>query len=269
MIEIKELTTLEEIEKIGELEKSIWGMTPLPIHQTLTAVKNGGIVIGAFDNEKIIGFSYGFAGFKDGFTYLCSHMLGIDESYRSKRIGQQLKEAQAKSALKKGYAEMHWTFDPLETRNAYLNLSKLGGIVNVYMENAYGKMTDGINKGLPSDRFEVHWFLSSEHRRSFQAPSLDDALVLNEVSIKNGVPSFSRVSQQTLTEPVYGVKVPKDFQHVKKIDSTIALNWRLKTREIFQALFKAGYAAVHLYPEDDTATYIFVPITSLNLEAYK
>ncbi|WP_166626321.1 GNAT family N-acetyltransferase [Jeotgalicoccus sp. S0W5] len=269
MIEIKELTTLEEIEKIGELEKSIWGMTPLPIHQTLTAVKNGGIVIGAFDNEKIIGFSYGFAGFKDGFTYLCSHMLGIDESYRSKRIGQQLKEAQAKSALKKGYAEMHWTFDPLETRNAYLNLSKLGGIVNVYMENAYGKMTDGINKGLPSDRFEVHWFLSSEHRRYFQAPSLDDALVLNEVSIKDGVPSFSRVSQQTLTEPVYGVKVPKDFQHVKKIDSTIALNWRLKTREIFQALFKAGYAAVHLYPEDDTATYIFVPITSLNLEAYK
>ncbi|QQD84380.1 GNAT family N-acetyltransferase [Jeotgalicoccus sp. ATCC 8456] len=269
MIEIKELTTLEEIEKIGELEKSIWGMTPLPMHQTLTAVKNGGIVIGAFDNEKIIGFSYGFAGFKDGFTYLCSHMLGIDESYRSKRIGQQLKEAQAKSALKKGYAEMHWTFDPLETRNAYLNLSKLGGIVNVYMENAYGKMTDGINKGLPSDCFEVHWFLSSEHRRSFQAPSLDDALVLNEVSIKDGVPSFSRVSQQTLTEPVYGVKVPKDFQHVKKIDSTIALNWRLKTREIFQALFKAGYAAVHLYPEDDTATYIFVPITSLNLEAYK
>lgn len=269
MIEIKELTTLEEIEKIGELEKRIWGMTPLPTHQTLTAVKNGGIIIGAFDNDRIIGFSYGFAGFKDGATYLCSHMLGIDEDYRSKRIGQQLKEVQAKSALKKGYAEMHWTFDPLETRNAYLNLSKLNGIVNVYMENAYGKMTDGINKGLPSDRFEVHWFLSSAHRQSYQAPDLVDAFVLNDVSIKDGVPNFSNVSQQTLTEPVYGVEVPKDFQHVKKVDSAIALDWRLKTRVLFKALFKAGYAAVHLYPEDDTATYIFVPIESLNLEAYK
>ena len=138
MIEIKELTTIEELKALKHIEKAVWDMDPLPTHQTLTAVKNGGLVIGAYDGENLIGFSYGFAGFSGSQTYLCSHMLGIIDNYRSKKIGEKLKQKQRQVALRKGYSKMHWTFDPLETRNAYLNLSKLRGIVDVYIEDAYG-----------------------------------------------------------------------------------------------------------------------------------
>src|SRR5699024_5180647 len=121
MITLKELTTIKELEQMELIEQGVWDMSPLPIHQTLTAIKNGGIIIGAFDDNKIIGFSYAFAGFKDGQTYLCSHMLGIEEDYRSKKIGEQMRQKQQEIAIRKGYKEIHWTYDPLETRNAYLN----------------------------------------------------------------------------------------------------------------------------------------------------
>jgi Uncharacterized conserved protein len=85
MIALRELTTIKDLEQLEKIERNVWDMPPLPIHQTLTAVKNGGIIIGAFDKKEIIGFSYGFAGFKDSQTYLCSHMLGIEEEYRSKK----------------------------------------------------------------------------------------------------------------------------------------------------------------------------------------
>ena len=147
MITLKELTNIEELEQLEIIEQNVWGMESLPVHQTLTAVKNGGIIVGAFDSNRIIGFSYGFAGFKDDQVYLCSHMLGIETEYRSKKIGEQLKKKQLEIAQQKGYTEIHWTYDPLETRNGYLNLSKLNGISSVYMENAYGEMKDGLNKG--------------------------------------------------------------------------------------------------------------------------
>lgn len=95
MINIRELKTMNEMEQVQELERKVWGMDPvLPTHQTLTAVKNGGIIIGAFDGEKLVGFSYGFSGFQNGKSYLCSHMLGIDEAYRSQGIGEMLKRSQ-------------------------------------------------------------------------------------------------------------------------------------------------------------------------------
>ena len=161
MVVIRELTTLAEMEEVQVIEHKVWGMPPIPTHQTLTAVKNGGIMIGAYDGDKMVGFSYGFPGFKDGKIYLCSHMLGIDAAYRSQGIGERLKWKQREIAIAKGYDRMHWTYDPLETRNGYLNLTKLNGICDTYIENCYGEMDDEFNKVLPSDRFEVHWYLKA------------------------------------------------------------------------------------------------------------
>lgn len=265
MIEIKELTTIEELKALKHIEKAVWDMDPLPTHQTLTAVKNGGLVIGAYDGENLIGFSYGFAGFSGGQTYLCSHMLGIIDNYRSKKIGEKLKQKQRQVALRKGYSKMHWTFDPLETRNAYLNLSKLRGIVDVYIEDAYGAMEDGLNKGLPSDRFEVHWFLSSEHVDEYSPPTIEAASLLNKIAYNNDIPTFGERLEETLSQETYGVVVPNNIQELKQHAPDIALDWRLKTRHLFQELITAGYAAVHLYPHERTATYIFVKKESLNL----
>ena len=265
MITLKELTTIKKLRLIGELEHNIWNSPPLPIHQTLTAVKNGGVIIGAFDEDTFIGFSYGFTGFKDGQTYLVSHMLGVEKEYRSRKIGEKLKRKQREIAINKGYSLIRWTYDPLETRNAYLNLTKLNGICSVYKENAYGEMKDSINKGLPSDRFEVHWHIASEHVSEKEKADYRSAVPLNEVSISNNLPVSTMFHNEQYDAELYSLEVPKDFQYVKSQNHALALEWRMNTRSIFQKLFATGYAAVHLIPGKYTAKYIFVKKNTLQL----
>lgn len=267
MIESRELKTMEEMEQIQKLEEKIWQMdTTVPTHQTLTAVKNGGIMVGAYAGKQLVGFSYGFAGFQNGKSYLCSHMLGIDENYRSQGIGEMLKQKQREIAISKGYDMMQWTYDPLETRNAYLNLTKLNGICDTYIENCYGEMQDGFNKGLPSDRFEIHWHLSSPHVVEKQSPNIEDTQKLSTLTFNEaGLPVFVAGNGQALTEHAYSIDVPKDFQGLKAANSELALDWRLQTRTQFQKLFEAGYAAVHLKLSENYATYIFVKKETLEL----
>lgn len=266
MIEYKELTTMDEMEQVQILEEKVWGLDVLPTHQTITAVKNGGIMIGAFDQEQIVGFSYGFAGFQNGRAYLCSHMLGIEENYRSQGIGEKLKRKQREIAIEKGFDRMQWTYDPLETRNAYLNLTKLNGICDTYVENCYGEMKDGLNRGLPSDRFELHWHLTSPYVVEKQAPSIENPIQLNSISWKTAdLAEFTSEHVNELTAPVYSLSVPKDFQGLKKASSELALEWRLQTRNEFQRLFQAGYAAVRLKPYEQHADYIFVKKDTINL----
>ena len=266
MIEVKELKTVEQMEQVQKLEQKVWGISPLPTHQTLTAVKHGGIVVGAYDGDELIGFSYGFAAFKSGKSYLCSHMLGIDERYRSQQIGEKLKHAQREIAIEKGYDLMIWTFDPLETRNGYLNLTKLNGICDTYIENCYGEMQDGFNKGLPSDRFEVHWHLNSDYVAIQQEPQIDNALLLAEIIFdQNGLPMLKDENFTNLTKPVYALPVPQDFQSLKVQSQEHAMHWRLKTRAACEALFAAGYAAVRIKKQNNYNEYIFVKKQTLQL----
>lgn len=266
MIEIRELKTIAEMEQIQELEFKVWGIETIPTHQTLTAVKNGGIMVGAYDGEQLIGFSYGFAGFREGKCYLCSHMLGMDEGYRSQGIGEKLKRKQREIAIEKGYDRMHWTYDPLETRNGYLNLTKLNGICDTYVENCYGEMQDGFNQGLPSDRFELHWHLTSPYVVENHEPLIEDAIALNKLTFnEENLPVYRAGEEQDLTHASYSMAIPKDFQSLKAASGELALDWRLQTRALFQRLFKAGYAAVRLQPSETHNEYIFVKKESLAL----
>ncbi|MFD1387251.1 GNAT family N-acetyltransferase [Oceanobacillus oncorhynchi subsp. oncorhynchi] len=267
MIQCKELKTMAEMEQMQELEGRIWGMATIPTHQTLTAVKNGGIMVGAYADDQLVGFSYGFAGFDNGKSYLCSHMLGMDQAYRSQGIGKMLKQKQREIAIRKGYDMMKWTYDPLETRNAYLNLTKLNGMCNTYIENCYGNMQDGFNKGLPSDRFEIHWHLKSPHVMEQQSVNTENATTLNTLTFnQEGLPVFTKEKEPLeLTEYSYSVRVPKDFQGLKAASQELAMDWRLKTRELFQNLFEAGYAAIRLAPYENYGEYIFVKKDILDL----
>jgi predicted GNAT superfamily acetyltransferase len=266
MIETIELRSLEEMKQVQELETKVWGEEILPTHQTLTAVKNGGIMVGAYAGEQLVGFSYGFAGFHNGKSYLCSHMLGIDESYRSQGIGEMLKRKQREIAIDKGYDGIQWTYDPLETRNAYLNLTKLNAICDTYIENCYGEMQDGLNKGLPSDRFEIHWHLTSPYVMNKQPPNIENPVPLNCLTYNEaGLPVFVAGDVQELTQAAYSMAVPKDFQGLKAARRELAMDWRLQTREQFRCLFQAGYAAVRLKPYEEHAEYIFVKKDTLEL----
>ncbi|MFT9817321.1 GNAT family N-acetyltransferase [Lysinibacillus sp. NPDC056185] len=267
MIDIREIKTIEQLEQVQQLEYDVWGMPSIPIHQTLTAVKNGGIVVGAFDGDQLVGFSYGFSGFREGKSYLCSHMLGIDENYRSQGIGEKLKYAQQAIAIERGYDLMVWTFDPLETRNGFLNLSKLNGICYTYIENCYGEMQDGLNKGLPSDRFEVCWYITSDYvSKSVSIDATDAISVASCVPNEQGFPCLKITEDLKYNEDLYTLPVPKDFQALKLQDPTLALEWRFKTRHILQRLFAQGYAAVQLQQQEQYNEYVLVKLETLDLE---
>lgn len=266
MMEYRELKTMPEMEEIQQMEFNVWKVEPIPTHQTITAVKNGGIMVGLYDGDRMVGFSYGFAGFRNGKVYLCSHMLGVDPAYRSQGFGEKLKQAQRDIAIEKGYQVMHWTFDPLETRNAYLNLSKLNGICDTYIENCYGKMDDSLNKGLPTDRFELHWHLTSPHVANKHEPYVEHAIPINRLTFNTeGLPVFVDNMEQDLCAGAYKMCVPNDFQRLKTTNHSLALDWRLKTREQFQRLFQAGYTAVRLSRHENNGTYFFVKKNQLDI----
>ena len=246
------------------LEREVWGANPIPIHQTVTAVKNGGLMLGAFCNEELVGFSYSFAGFNDGQSYLCSHMLGIHPNFQVKGIGAMLKEEQKRAAAMLGYQLITWTFDPLESRNAYLNLSKLRAICSTYVENCYGDMEDGLNGGLPSDRFQVEWWINSEHVthkvEAFSFPN--DSSHFQWIPTRQNLPKLvtDEICINDIVNdegPIY-VPVPASFQEVKRKDPQLAIDWRIKSRGIFQTLFAQGFAAVALKKTDDSLVHYYV-----------
>lgn len=264
--EIRKLFNSSDMKLVQKLEEEVWKMSAIPIHQTVTASKNGGIMLGAFDKEQLVGFSYGFTGFSNNQTYLCSHMLGIHPDYQDQGIGAKLKEEQKKAASEMGYELVIWTFDPLESRNAYLNLNKLRGISSTYIENCYGEMEDGLNKGLPTDRFKIDWWINSEHVANSE--SLNDILATKGIALcnweiaSNGFPVLEELNIDysqflTIDEPIL-VPVPANIQDLKKTDGELAKDWRYKTREIFQNLFHAGFAVAALQKSDNEQVHYYV-----------
>jgi len=256
-LSIRKLETNEDMRLVQSLERAIWGLDPIPTHQTYTAAKNGGLLLGAFLGDEIVGFSYGFPGFTNGKPYLCSHMLGILPHYQLMGIGKLLKDEQRKIAKEMGYNLITWTFDPLESRNAYLNVSKLYAICDTYLVNCYGEMEDGLNKGLPSDRLQVEWWISSERVEDKWIPQVSeyDRPFKVEKSHK-GNPTLVVDSKNVLLNSVgVEVPVPEQFQLIKKNEPELALDWRLKIRTVFQSLFGSGYALVGVNRSEEGVHY--------------
>lgn len=268
-VKMRVLKTNAEMQAVQQLEERVWNMSPLPVHQTITACQNGGLMLGAFIADKLVGFSYSFAGFNQGKSYLCSHMLGIDPDYQERGIGAKLKQAQKEYASKLGYDLMVWTFDPLETRNGYLNLSKLRAVCSTYVENCYGEMEDDLNQGLPTDRFKVEWWLNSPHVNDGEPLSTEGAQQPFEWKIEEGLPHLVNVEQsmEALVEgqPVL-VPAPASFQQIKQTDHSLAVDWRLKVRMIFQALFAKGYVAVSLLKRDQQPVHHYYLVQRKSLD---
>ncbi|WP_053074971.1 GNAT family N-acetyltransferase [Ornithinibacillus californiensis] len=253
-IVIREMKTIAELEQMQAVEEAVWQDAATPIHQTLTVFHNGGVLIGAFLGEKMIGFQYSFAGFDGKEAYLVSHSLGILPEYRKSGLGEKIKLKQAEVAAEKGYSKMIWTFDPLESVNAYLNLHKLGGSAVSYKENHYGTMEDGLNKGLATDRFLVEW--------DFQEPiaslanSFDTSRLLLEMDLERN-PKRTTVSFDGDGD-VWFVAIPENMQKIKVESLDLASEWRMCTREVFQLLFSNGYQAKDVIRGENVSYYGFV-----------
>lgn len=287
-VRVKILESPEEMAAVEELQRQVWPGSEaeiVPGHVLLTAVHNGGLVLGAFPDEQaeeLAGFVFGFPGLyqtPDGpRPKHCSHMLGVHPQQRNQSIGFALKRAQWQMVRHQGLDRITWTYDPLLSRNAHLNITRLGAVCSTYLVNLYGNLRDGLNKGLPTDRFQVDWWVNStrvHHRLSRKARlSLDlahylaaGAQVINPTQAGAGglprppaVPDLAETELGPGAAPMLLVEIPADFQAVKQVSLDLALEWRLHTRELIQDLFQQGYLVtdfVHLPGSQPRSYYVF------------
>ena len=168
---IKPIDTFEEIKSVSEVEAETWGMqsgNTVPDHVLAAIARNGGFLLGAYEDEKLIGYTLGWLGTSSpsspepaaGRLKLVSHMTGVLSQYRDRRVGYHLKLAQRDWALGQGLDLITWTYDPLESRNGYFNIHLLGCVCDTYLRNYYGEMSDKMNEGIFSDRFKVDWWIN-------------------------------------------------------------------------------------------------------------
>jgi predicted GNAT superfamily acetyltransferase len=156
---------LEEMRACVALQKEVWNFTDaelVPLRMFVVADKVGGQVMGAFNGSEMVGFALSVPGTRSGHVYLHSHMLAVRKDHRNSGLGRRLKLLQREDALARGIELIEWTFDPLEIKNAYLNIEKLGAIARRYNINQYGITSSPLQGGLPSDRLIAEWWLKSK-----------------------------------------------------------------------------------------------------------
>jgi predicted GNAT superfamily acetyltransferase len=147
------------------LQKEVWKFADaelVPMRVFVVAEKIGGQVIGAFDGKELVAFAVSLPGYRGGHSYLHSQMLAVRSQYRNAGLGRKIKLFQRDDALGQGFELIEWTFDPLEIKNAYLNIERLGAIARRYHVNQYGITTSPLQGGLPSDRLVAEWWLKSK-----------------------------------------------------------------------------------------------------------
>ncbi len=197
-LSIRALTAQEDFEGAVQLQKEIWGFNDLellPVRLFIVATKVGGQAFGAFDGSRIIGFCLAIPGLKPGGgSYLHSHMLGVRPEYRDTGVGRLLKLKQREDALARSIELVEWTFDPLEIKNAYFNMERLGAIVRRYVRNQYGTTTSPLHGGLPTDRCVAEWWIASPRVKAIVdgGPPVASPEILERISVTADIAAIRR-----------------------------------------------------------------------------
>lgn len=250
---IRPIASFSEYHACEALQRRIWNMPDelevVPLHLLVTAHRNGGLLLGAFRGQ-LVGFVFGFPGLdRQGRPKHCSHMMGVVPELQGTGIGFRLKLAQREAVLAQGFDRVTWTYDPLESRNAHLNIQRLGTVCREYLRDFYGPLADGLNAGLPTDRFQVDWCVADDrvaHRLAGETfePWPTNLPRVNETIRAGGgllAPGSLRLDPPA---QLVRVEIPADYQALKAADPGLALEWRLATRALFEAYFAAGFRVV-------------------------
>ncbi|MFC1553880.1 hypothetical protein ACFL7D_04525 [candidate division KSB1 bacterium] len=259
-IRIEFLQTLKQFNDTVELQRIVWKLQNykdcIPDHMLLAIVESGGYVIGAYQAEKLVGFSVILpAVTEDSQVYQRSHILGIHPDVQHENIGYKMKIAHMGRALKDNINKIVWTYDPLLGANANLNIKKLGGICNKYFVDVYGEVMGGseLVSGLPSDRFLLEWHIGSKTvKNRFNQKEIIDKSDLsidpvNTVEIKkNDLQEMTGFSTDHSKEEIF-IQIPSDFQKIYDTDKGLAMDWRMKFREMIIIYFEMGYTVVDFY----------------------
>ena len=217
---------IEDFRACVALQKEVWNFSDaelVPLRMFVVADKVGGQVMGAFDGDVLVGFALSVPGTRTGHVYLHSHMLAVRKDHRNSGLGRRLKLMQREDALARGIALIEWTFDPLEIKNAYLNIEKLGAIARRYNINQYGITSSPLQGGLPSDRLIAEWWLKSKRVETLLAAG------------KN--PTVAVESSIEVPAPIYDWKAkPETRSHAQQVQE--------RNREQFLRAFSQGLAVL-------------------------
>jgi predicted GNAT superfamily acetyltransferase len=238
-LEVRPCRNIDELRACVELQREVWRFDDIdvvPLRMFVVAEKVGGQVIGGFDGDTMVGYALSVPGSRDGRGYLHSHMLAVRESFRNSGLGRRLKLAQRDDALRRGFDMIEWTFDPLEIKNAYLNIERLGAVVRKYSVNHYGFSTSHLHRGLPTDRLIAEWWLKS--KRVTQ-------LLKDQVR-----PPFDIAERIEVPSQIYDWRASKD-------DLPKAAEVQERNREKFREAFGRGLAVVG-YERDSSGNGAFL-----------
>ncbi len=282
-IEIRPAQSWADYLACEEVQRQVWAAPDnrdvVPASLLITAHKNGGVLLGAFNQGQMVAFVFGFVGIDgegpNAIYKHCSHMLAVLPAYRSLGLGVTLKQQQRELVLAQGLQLMTWTYDPLQALNARLNLSRLGAIARRYVRDAYGEMYDVLNAGVPSDRFETEWWIASERVEkrvgAAQSVTRDLASVPTVFDVEfdsRGLPRV--VGEREVAGDILWLEIPADFNGLRELDSGLARAWRDWTRNAFEKLFNQGYVAVeadidHTSHGIARAGYLLAQASTVNL----
>jgi predicted GNAT superfamily acetyltransferase len=238
-IVIRKCEHLEEFHRCVDLQREIWGEADLevePATMFVVAAHTGGQVLGAFDGDKLVGYTLAVVGLRGATPYFHSHMTGVQSEYRDRRVGRMLKLFQRDEALGRGIRLIEWTFDPLELRNAHFNLNRLGAICRKYEPNLYGVTTSPLHRGLQTDRLVAEWHL-------------DSARV---------VAAIEDLVKEAVEAPTV-IEMPAELERWQREDSLEVGKVQARVREEFTKWFAKGYAAVGLRTSPGNRAYLLAP----------
>ena len=281
-LQIRPLTTMADIEQVRHVQMATWGMAAeetIPPHTLHALQHHGASLLGALDGDRVVGFAFAVLGTMDApdetaaaeRLKLYSVATGLLPGYQQTGAGYRLKLAQREFANRIGVRLISWTYDPLMSVNGRFNIHKLGGVVSTYHRNFHGTMS-GVNAGLPTDRFEVDWWVASERvqervlgeKRPLSLATLlnSGATLLNPTQFSNhGHPVPPATVNTEGNNSALLVEIPANFTALKTADFALAQQWRLHTRTLFETLFHRGYTVTDFVQSTDGQPRSFYLLT--------
>jgi predicted GNAT superfamily acetyltransferase len=238
-VTIRKCDRLEEFNACVALQREVWGEADLevePVTMFAVASMTGGQVLGAFDGQKLIGYTLALVGVHQSVVYLHSHQTGVSTAYRDRGVGRMLKLFQRDEALARGIRLIEWTFDPLELKNAHFNLNRLGAICRRYLPNLYGVTTSPLHRGIATDRLVAEW-------------RLDSARVVGAIGNLAAAP----------LEAPAAVEFPNALEEWKRSDPQRLQRVQAWAREEFTKWFARGYAAMGMRTTAQGTAYLLAP----------
>jgi chorismate synthase len=265
-ITIRILHTSQEMHDAVQIQRVYWGDDMgdmVPLHMMMSISHYGGHIFGAYDGDKLVGILIGFLGAdvkpddnldaRQRLLIMSKRMVVLPE-YRGRKIGESLKLAQRDYALRHNIPLVSWTFDPMLSRNAYLNIHKLRGVVQKYIPDFFGK--EVANPALQADRVSLSWWVAHSRLTQDVLPDMSSAPILNPTKLQNGLRVLNG-SENNLQESAYRLEIPSEFVPYERLDTQLAQDWRLHIRHHFQRLLSSGYLASDFVRIDERSFYVF------------